>query len=215
MPADVSTLSRRSPVMISRKRSHACPTIVVRGLRCLAAGPTRDTGGRLTPARRGFSPRKRRRLLLGTTTYPSGRTFDVADRAGWLRDRYPILTKSINVKNDGLSDLCPDFLNRGTGCDTSWKIRNISRIISFGFLDYYGILHRKPQRFSPACLSILACVPGAKSSLGFPGTVTRPYLRRVLILPMAAPLGRDNPTIVGKQSENIANLHWYSQIKGL
>jgi len=48
MPADVGTLSRRPPVMILRKRLHACPIIVVRGLRCSAAGPTRDTGGRLT-----------------------------------------------------------------------------------------------------------------------------------------------------------------------
>jgi hypothetical protein len=32
------------------------------------------------------------------------------------------------------------------------------------------------QDFSPACLSTLFRVPGARSSLGFPGTVTLPGL---------------------------------------
>jgi hypothetical protein len=40
----------------------------VRGLRYSATGPTRDTGGRLTLTRRGLSPRKKRRALLGAIT---------------------------------------------------------------------------------------------------------------------------------------------------
>jgi hypothetical protein len=44
------------------------PCTVVRGLRHSAAGPTLDTGGRLTLTRRGLSPRKRRRTLLGAIT---------------------------------------------------------------------------------------------------------------------------------------------------
>ncbi len=45
------------------------PCNLVRGLRHSAAGPTLDTGGRLTLARRGLSPRKRRRALLGAITF--------------------------------------------------------------------------------------------------------------------------------------------------
>ena len=41
------------------------PCNLVRSLRRSAAGPTLDTGGRLTLTRRGLSPRKRRRALLG------------------------------------------------------------------------------------------------------------------------------------------------------
>jgi hypothetical protein len=44
------------------------PCTVVRGLRPSAAGPTLDTGGWLTLTRRGLSPRKRRRALLGAIT---------------------------------------------------------------------------------------------------------------------------------------------------
>ena len=44
------------------------PCTLVRGLRRSAAGPTLDTGGRLTLTRRGLSPRKRRRALLGAIT---------------------------------------------------------------------------------------------------------------------------------------------------
>ena len=44
------------------------PCTLVRGLRHSAAGPTLDTGGRLTLTRRGLSPRKRRRALLGAIT---------------------------------------------------------------------------------------------------------------------------------------------------
>ena len=44
------------------------PCNLVRGLRHSAAGPTLDTGGWLTLTRRGLSPRKRRRALLGAIT---------------------------------------------------------------------------------------------------------------------------------------------------
>ena len=49
------------------------PRDLVRGLRRSAAGPTLDTGGRLTLARPGLSPSKRRRALLGAITYGGSR----------------------------------------------------------------------------------------------------------------------------------------------
>lgn len=109
------------------------------------------------------------------TLLQSGSKLDIINRTGGIWNWHSILTKPVNVEKDALPNFCSNFLNGGPSRDTSWKIRNVSRIISLGFLDDYGISHFGPHPFSPACLRILAWVPGAKSSLGFPGTVTRPF----------------------------------------
>ena len=43
------------------------------------------------------------------------------------------------------------------------------------FLDDNRVSHGEPH-FRPACFKMLFCVPGARSSPGLPGTVTRPSL---------------------------------------
>jgi hypothetical protein len=49
-------------------------------------------------------------------------------------------------------------------------------------------------------------VPGASSSLGFPGTVTRRF-GRMLELAMAAACDDEVPTIIIQHAENLANFH--------
>jgi hypothetical protein len=53
--------------------------VCYRGLLRSATGPTLDTGGRLTPTRRGLTARKKRRALLGVITY--GQRATARDRA--------------------------------------------------------------------------------------------------------------------------------------
>src|SRR5437667_9343720 len=80
------------------------------------------------------------------------------------------------MKLDCLANLRLGLCHSCTRGHTTRKIGNVSGIIVLRLLDDYGIAHLQPHFFSPACLRMLPSVPTARSSLGLPGTVTRPGL---------------------------------------
>src|SRR5207253_3836538 len=54
------------------------------------------------------------------------------------------------------------------------QIGHVSTVVAVALFDHDRITHRLTYRLSPDCLRILFKRPGGKSSLGLPGTVTRP-----------------------------------------
>src|SRR5262245_20184878 len=80
------------------------------------------------------------------------------------------------MKQDRLLDFALSFLDRRPRGYASRKIRHVSGVVPVSFFDNYRVSHSIAYRLSPACLRILFNVPGGKSSLGFPATVTRPVL---------------------------------------
>ena len=103
-----------------------------------------------------------------------GRDFDVLHRARRGRDRVTIFTHALEMKLDGFTNLSLHFVDGGTGSYATREIRDIGREVRPRIFDNDGIAHDSPHLLKPACLRMLFSVPGASSSLGFPGTVTRP-----------------------------------------
>ena len=60
---------------------------------------------------------------------------------------------------------------------------------------------------TPAYLNMLLRVPGAKSSDGFPATVTRPGLSGMPELLVATPLGGLPPPVALDQPDDLVDLH--------
>jgi len=79
---------------------------------------------------------------------------------------------SFEVELNGFAHIALNFFPRATGGDTSRQVRGIGRIARVGFLDNNQVFF---HFLSPACLRMLLSVPGASSSLRFPGTVTSPF----------------------------------------
>src|SRR5579859_1406395 len=77
------------------------------------------------------------------------------------------------MEADGFAELVLDVLYRRPCGDASGQVRYVAGVVSGRFLDDNRIAH---QCFSlrPACFRTLLSVPGARSSDGFPATVTRP-----------------------------------------
>ena len=103
-----------------------------------------------------------------------GRDLDVLHRARWGRDRITIFTHALEMKLDGFTNLSLHFVDGGTGGYATWEVWNVGREIWSRIFDNDGIAHDSPHFLKPACLRMLFSVPGASSSPGFPGTVTRP-----------------------------------------
>src|SRR2546422_4748632 len=101
---------------------------------------------------------------------------DVINLARWGRNGKAVFAQTFDMEFDGLTDLCLSLGDRCPGRDAARKIGNIGGIIVLRLLDYHSVTHLEPHFFSPACLRILPSVPIARSSLGLPGTVTRPDL---------------------------------------
>ena len=83
----------------------------------------------------------------------------------------------IEVKFYGLANC----LLRGDKCiassNASGQIRHVRGVVPASIFYHYRVAHERVSYFfSPDCLRILFNVPGAKSSLGLPATVTRPGL---------------------------------------
>ena len=76
----------------------------------------------------------------------------------------------------GFTNLRLNLLNSEACSDASREVGYVCRVVALGFFDDYCVLHLEPRYLRPACFRILLCVPGARSSLGLPGTVTRPGL---------------------------------------
>jgi hypothetical protein len=101
----------------------------------------------------------------------SGRKFDVSGISMRLRYGLPFFSQTIEMERDGLTHVLFDILagaSRGYAAGQIRRERGEPRLR----LLYYDqvFLHC----FSPACFITLLSVPGAKSSPGFPGTVTNP-----------------------------------------
>jgi hypothetical protein len=94
-----------------------------------------------------------------------------------VRDGLAVFAEPGEVELDGLPHLVQDSFFGVCERDAARQVRApcaVSAVV--GTLDDdcvtgYGVL-----RFSPACLRMLRSVPGGKTALSFPATVTRPGL---------------------------------------
>src|SRR5215831_9384821 len=106
-----------------------------------------------------------------------GGNLDVVDTTRGRWNRSAAFAHSFKVKLDRLANEALSFLNRRPRGDTAGQIRNVRGVIRSCVLNDYRVSHgHLPYLFRPDCFRILLSVPGAKSSLGFPATVTRPGL---------------------------------------
>jgi len=86
-----------------------------------------------------------------------------------------IFAQPVKVKFYGLANCLFRARKCVAGSNASRQIWHIRGIVSAGIFDDYRVAHKEvPYFFNPDCLRILFNVPGAKSSLGLPATVTRP-----------------------------------------
>jgi hypothetical protein len=106
-----------------------------------------------------------------------GGNLDVVDSTRRRWNRSPVLAHSFNVKLNGLAYRALSFLNRSACSHAAGQIRNVRGVVRPSILNDDRVSHGQlPYFFRPDCFRILFNVPGAKSSLGFPATVTRPGL---------------------------------------
>ena len=109
-------------------------------------------------------------------TAASSGNLDVVNGAGRRQNWIAIFAHALDMELNGLANLAFNFVDTRTCSDTSGQIRDICREIGPGIFNNDGIAHGSPHLLKPACLRMLFKVPGASSSLGLPGTVTRPDL---------------------------------------
>ena len=105
-----------------------------------------------------------------------GGNFYVLHGAARLGDRQPVGAHALEVELDGLLNLAFDFLDRRACGHAARQVRDVGAVVSFAFLDNHRVAFGHSYLLSPDCLRILFNKPGGKSSLGLPGTVTRPGL---------------------------------------
>ncbi len=97
---------------------------------------------------------------------------DVADGFG---NRQAVFPHAAEMHLDGLANLLLRGFSSRTSSDAAWEIGNIGRIVPLCLFDDNGVADCVSFHFfRPACLRMLFNVPGGRSSLGFPATVTRP-----------------------------------------
>ena len=112
-------------------------------------------------------------LDQGSLTLPTSgscRDFAVGGPGSWLRNRGIRQPQTFDVELDRIMHLSLHFLPRAASSHATRQIRRISREAGGGPLNNDQI----SAHFSPDCLRMLFCVPGARSSPGLPGTVTKP-----------------------------------------
>jgi len=97
----------------------------------------------------------------------------IADATGFGYGQ-TVFAQPVDVKPDSRANLSFDFFNGRAGGHAAWKVWNVCRIVVRRLLDDDCVLHDS-HSLSCACLRMLFSVPGARSSLGFPATVTRPF----------------------------------------
>src|ERR1700738_1615045 len=81
------------------------------------------------------------------------------------------------MKGNSLADILLNFLASAACRDAAGEIRRIGRKTRLSRFDNNQVLF---HGLSPACFITLLRVPGARSSPGFPGTVTSPSLTACL-----------------------------------
>src|SRR6266478_3561627 len=91
----------------------------------------------------------------------------------WFGDRLSFLAQSVEVERNCLSHVMFHFFMGPASRNTSREIWRVGRKACFCRLDDNQVFFHD---FNPGCFRILFNVPGARSSPGFPGTVTKPSL---------------------------------------
>ena len=101
----------------------------------------------------------------------SGTYFAVGCLRTRRRDRFSRTAQAVEVEFNGVVHFAFDTVSRLARGDTAGEIGRIGGIAGRSFFNDDQV----PAHFNPACLRILFCVPGARSSLGFPAIVTTPF----------------------------------------
>ena len=91
---------------------------------------------------------------------------------GGRRNFFSGFAKALDMKFDRLSNECHDFIAGFTDRDAPGQIGNIRTEACLALLDDNHVF--SVHRFSPACLRMLFNVPGGRSMLSLPATVTVP-----------------------------------------
>jgi hypothetical protein len=113
-------------------------------------------------------------FLFSAASDPSSGYLNIGRPSARLRNGVTLLAQPLKVKFDSLLHVALDFFAVRSGRNAARQVRRVSRKTRTGRLDDNEVLH--PCSFNPACLRMLLSVPGANSSPGLPGTVTRPGL---------------------------------------
>src|SRR5947199_1918922 len=102
----------------------------------------------------------------------SGAYFAVRCLRTRRRDRLARTQQGVEVKFNGVVHFAFDAVSRLARGDAAGEIGRIGGIAGRSFFNDDQVA----AHFNPACFRILFCVPGARSSLGFPAIVTTPFL---------------------------------------
>ena len=119
--------------------------------------------------------------MAGTSPAMTGKKLPRRNRQCWsARDRLSVFLQAVDLKTDGVADFALGILDRRPGRHAAWQVRHVGRIRPFAF----SIATRSASAlsFKPDCLRICFHVPGARSSDGFPATVTRPGLLEMCLV---------------------------------
>src|SRR5204863_9166087 len=119
------------------------------------------------------------------------------------RNRFSRTAQAVEVEFNGVVHFAFDAVSRLARGDAAGEIGRIGGIASRSFFNDDQV----PTHFNPACLMIIFCVPGARSSLGFPAIVTTPFFLIMPILPVATARSIQIPTILLDELDHRANFH--------
>src|SRR5437773_404153 len=78
------------------------------------------------------------------------------------------------MKVDRFPDIARSLVQRVAGGDAPREVGDVGGIVATCRFDDHSVLHGSPSNW--ACRQTLLSVPAARSSPGFPATVTRPGL---------------------------------------
>src|SRR5260221_4167763 len=133
-----------------------------------------------------YAPARRRRKialtfaklfpnLAGSATRSLGADFAVRSGSGGLWNGQVVLSEAADVQANGFVHAGCRLFGCRPSCDATGQVRRVGREIAVGpFHHDQKTPHHRSSRL--ACTRILLRVPGARSSFGWPATVTRPGL---------------------------------------
>src|SRR5438094_1022862 len=108
------------------------------------------------------------------------------------RNRFSRTAQTVEVEFNGVVHFAFDGVSRLARGDAAGEIGRIGGIAGRSFFNDNQV----PTHFNPACLRIIFCVPGARSSLGFPAIMSTPFFLIMPILPVATARSIQIPTIL-------------------
>jgi hypothetical protein len=139
------------------------------------SGRTRYPGGCPLERRVGRHRPKREAFGDQRANRPLRRDLDVFDLARTIGNWHSVFAQAFDVEDDSFADLGFDFSDSRARGYAARKIGDIRRVVTFGLFNDDGVAHMT-SRLQTSLLLKLFSVPGARSWLGLPGTVTRPGL---------------------------------------